>query len=144
LLPRLIVAAEAMERAVGPVDLVFGHNDLLAANLIDDGTRLWLVDFEYAGFGSPLFDLANLATNNQLPEDRERRLLEAYFDAAPGDGTWRAYAAMKCASLLRETLWSMVSEIHSTLDFDYAAYTAENLARFERTYAVVATELEVR
>jgi hypothetical protein len=36
------------------------------------------------------------------------------------------------ASLLREALWSMVSEIHSKLDFDFAAYTAENLARFER------------
>jgi thiamine kinase-like enzyme len=142
-LPGLIAAAEVMERAVGPVELVFGHNDLLAANLIDDGTRLWLVDWDYAGFGSPLFDLANLATNNQLPEDLERRLLEAYFDAHVGDGVWRAYAAMKCASLLRETLWSMVSEIHSTLDFDYAAYTAENLARFERTCAAVAAELEL-
>jgi thiamine kinase-like enzyme len=143
-LPGLIAAAEVMERAVGPVELVFGHNDLLAANLIDDGTRLWLVDWDYAGFGSPLFDLANLATNNQLPEDLDRRLLEIYFDAHVGDGRWRAYAAMKCASLLRETLWSMVSEIHSTLDFDYAAYTAENLARFERTYAAVAAELEMR
>lgn len=37
---------------------------------------------------------------------------------------------MKCASLLRETMWSMVSEITSDIDFDYAAYTAENLARF--------------
>jgi len=142
-LPGLIASAEVMERAVGPVELVFGHNDLLAANLIDDGTRLWLVDWDYAGFGSPLFDLANLASNNQLPEERERWLLEAYFDTPVGDGTWRAYAAMKCASLLRETLWSMVSEIHSTLDFDYAAYTAENLARFERTYSAAATELEM-
>jgi len=41
---------------------------------------------------------------------------------------------MKCASLLRESLWSMVSELHSRLDFDYAAYTAQNLARFERAY----------
>ena len=41
---------------------------------------------------------------------------------------------MKCASLLRETMWSMVSEIHSTLAFDYVAYTAENMARFERAY----------
>ena len=38
---------------------------------------------------------------------------------------------MTAASLLRETMWSMVSELHSTLDFDYAAYTAENLARFD-------------
>lgn len=41
---------------------------------------------------------------------------------------------MKCASLLRETMWSMVSEIHSELDYDYTAYTAENLARFEAAF----------
>jgi hypothetical protein len=41
---------------------------------------------------------------------------------------------MKCASLLRETLWSMVSELHLTVDFDYRAYTTENLDRFERAY----------
>ena len=43
-------------------------------------------------------------------------------------------SAMKCASLLRETMWSMVSEIHSALDFDYTAYTRENLTRFEAAY----------
>jgi hypothetical protein len=42
---------------------------------------------------------------------------------------------MKCASLLREAMWSMVSEIHSTLDFDYVQYTSDNLDRFEKTYA---------
>ncbi len=42
---------------------------------------------------------------------------------------------MTAASLLRETMWSMVSEMHSKLDFDYAAYTAENRARFEKAYA---------
>ena len=45
---------------------------------------------------------------------------------------------MKCASLLRETMWSMVSELTSEIDFDYAAYTAENLARFERAWADLA------
>jgi hypothetical protein len=38
---------------------------------------------------------------------------------------------MKCAALMRETMWSMVSEIHAAIDFDYAAYTSENLARME-------------
>ena len=46
------------KRAVGPIDLVFGHNDLLPANLLDDGSRMWLVDWDYAGWNSPLFDLA--------------------------------------------------------------------------------------
>ena len=47
------------------------------------------------------------------------------------DALRRRYQAMKCASLLRETLCSMVSEIHSEIDFDYVAYTAENLAAFQ-------------
>jgi hypothetical protein len=47
----------------------------------------------------------------------------------------RRAQAMTAASLLRETMWSMVSEIHSTVAFDYGAYTAENLRRFETAYA---------
>jgi thiamine kinase-like enzyme len=133
-LPRLLEIAETLERAIGPVELVFGHNDLLAGNLLDDGKRLWLIDWDYAGWGSALFDLGGLASNSALAPDQEEWLLAAYFERPPDDALRRAYAAMKCASLLRETLWSMVSELHSSLDFDYAAYTAENLASFERAY----------
>jgi hypothetical protein len=62
-------------------------------------------------------------------------LLAGYFGRPPGAALRRRYDAMGCASLLRETMWSMVSEIHSTLEFDYVGYTEENLARFERAYA---------
>ena len=134
-LPRLLEIGADLETRVGPVTIVFSHNDLLPANFIDAGDKLWLIDFDYAGFNSPLFDLANLASNNQLSEPQERQLLEAYFETAVSDARWTAYGAMKCASLLREVLWSMVSEVHSGLDFDYGAYTQENLARFEQTYA---------
>ncbi len=137
MLNELLARAEALERAVGAIDLVFGHNDLLPGNFIDDGERLWLVDWDYAGFNSPLFDLANLAANNDYPPEMERELLGLYFGSAPDAGLLRRYAAIKCASALRETLWSMVQEMHSTLDFDYPAYTDENLARFERAYADV-------
>ena len=134
-LPDLLHKAEQLEKQVGAVELVFGHNDLLAANLIDDGTNLWLIDWEYAGFNSPLFDLGGLASNNELDAAAEAWLLAAYFGRPPDADLWRRYRAMKCASLLRETMWSMVSEIHSTLDFDYVAYTEDNLARFERAWA---------
>jgi len=133
-LARLMGIAAELEEIVGSVDIVYGHNDLLPSNLLDDGERLWLIDWDYAGFNSPLFDLANLCSNNELDLESEIWLLEAYFDRRADDDLLRRYGAMKCASLLRETLWSMISEIHSTLDFDYAAYTAENLARFERAY----------
>ena len=136
--PRLLAAAERLERTVGPIELVFGHNDLLAANLIDDGRRLWLVDWEYGGFNSALFDLGGLASNSELAPEQEDWLLEAYFERPPSEALRRRYAAMKCASLLREAMWSMVSELHLPIAFDYQAYTAENLARFERAYAAFA------
>ena len=134
-LPGLMASAEALEAAVGPIDLVYGHNDLLAGNFIDDGARVWLIDWDYAGFNSPLFDLGGLASNNELTAAQEDWLLENYFESQVTDEQRRRYAAMKCASLLRETLWSMVSEIHSELNFDYAGYTAENLARFRAALA---------
>jgi len=127
------IAAE-LEKMVGEVDIVFGHNDLLAANFIDDGEKIWLIDFDYAGFNSPLFDLSNLASNNELTADQEVTMSEDYFDCSKDRRQWRSYYAMKCASLLRETLWSMVSEIHSDLDIDFPAYTAKNLERFEQAF----------
>jgi len=133
-LPRLMDVVDKLEAEVGPVDLVYGHNDLLSANLIDDGQRLWLIDWDYAGFNSPLFDLSNLASNNEFTPEMEDWLLQAYFGEPPTSVLRRRYAAMKCASLLRETMWSMVQEIHSDLNFDFVAYTTENLARFEQAH----------
>lgn len=134
LLPDLLARAERLEKAVGQIDVVFGHNDLLAANILDDGARLWLLDWEYAGFNSPLFDLGGLASNSEMPADLSEALLASYFGRPIDALLRRQAAAMTAASLLRETLWAMVSEIHSSVDFDYAAYTAENLARFETSY----------
>jgi thiamine kinase-like enzyme len=134
-LERLLREAEVLERAVGPIDVVFGHNDLLAANFIDDGSRLWLVDWDYAGFNSPLFDLGGVASNSELDAAAAERLLELYFDRPVTDDLRRRAAAMTAASLLRESMWSMVSESFSTLAFDYAAYTAENLRRYEAAMA---------
>lgn len=134
-LPALLAAAAELEAAVGPIDLVFGHNDLLPANFLHDGSRMWLIDWDYAGFGSPMFDLGGLAANNALAPEQERAMLARYFGTAVDAGLWRRYSAMKAGAALRETLWSMVSELHSALDFDFAAYTATNLATWEAALA---------
>ena len=134
-LPRFLSVAEALERAVGPIDLVFGHNDLLAANFIDDGKRLWLVDWDYAGWNTPLFDLGGLASNNGFDQSDDDAMLAAYFEAPVTDALRRKFRAMLCASLLREAMWSMVSERRSTIDFDYVAYTDENLRRFDAAWS---------
>ncbi len=132
-LPALLAHTAQLERDLGRVDIVFSHNDLLAANLIDDGTRLWLIDWDYAGFNSPLFDLGGVCSNNDLDAEQTEALLVAYHGGVDRE-LLRRFSAMRCASLLREALWSMVSEIHSTLDFDYAAYTAINRQRAEAAW----------
>jgi len=132
--PRFLDINEELEKTVGEIKLIFGHNDLLAANFIDDGKRLWLLDWDYAGYNTALFDLANLSSNNELSSKQEDWILETYHQQPVTDRLRRRLAAMKCASLLRETLWSIVSEIHSTLDFDYVNYTSKNLSRFENAY----------
>jgi len=131
-LAELTEFAATLEKTQVPMPLVFGHHDLLPGNFLDDGRRLWLIDWEYAGFGTPMFDLANLADNADYDADLEARLLAFYFDRSPDDATRRAFAAMKLASALREMLWAMVSELHlAAPGVDYAAYAANCRAKFE-------------
>ena len=134
-LGRLMDDAADLERAVGRIDMVFGHNDLLPANFLHDGNRMWLIDWDYAGWGSPLFDLGGLAANNGLDRTQEDWLLATYFGTVPDADLWRRYAAMKAAAALREAMWSMVQEIHSDLDFNYAAYTSDYLDTYRAALA---------
>jgi len=134
-LPRLSSIADELEAAQTPLPIVFGHHDLLPANFIADANRLWLIDWEYAGFGTPMFDLANVAQNALLTQRGEARLLELYFGRAPGEDLLKSFAAMKVASALREALWAMVSQLHlETPGVDYGAYGAQCMTRFEAAH----------
>ncbi len=128
-IPGYLALAERFDGAAGRDEEAFCHNDLLAANLIDDGSRLWLIDWEYGGTNHLLFDLANLASNNAVDLEAEALILEAYYDRPATEDTWRRFRAMKGLSLLREAMWSMTAEMHSHLDNDYEAYTDEQLRR---------------
>ncbi len=131
-LPRLLRLAQAFEAAQLPLPIVFGHHDLLPANFLDDGERLWLIDFEYAGFGTAMFDLAGAAANAGMQDDEAALLLSTYFGHEPGDALWRAFDAMQGAALVREAMWAMVSDIHlAAPGADYAAYAGENLAKLD-------------
>ncbi len=124
--------AEAMESVQVPLPIIFGHNDLLPGNILDDGEKLWLIDFEYAGFNTAMFDLAGAASNAQMTPAQAETLMESYFHLLPDAKMQRAFAAMQCASLLRETLWAMVSGLFlNAPGVDYQAYATENRSRYE-------------
>ena len=131
-LPAWLELSEGLEAAQHPLPIIFGHNDLLPANFLDDGHKLWLIDFEYAGFSTAMFDIAGAASNAEMTESEAAILTEAALGSAPDAALTRSFHAMQCASLLRETLWSLVSELHlDAPGADYQAYTAENLVRLD-------------
>ena len=133
--------APAAERArqieaalTGPEHLpVPCHNDLLAANFLHDGERLWIVDWEYAGMGDRYFDLGNFAVNNELSADDEFALLTAYFDERPHARRLAALGLMRFMSDFREAMWGVVQSVVSELDFDFAAYQARHFDRLLET-----------
>ncbi len=131
-LAEFVALAAALEKTQPPLPIIFGHNDFLPANILDDGERLWLIDFEYAGFTTAMFDLAGLASNAGFEPPQSEELLARYFGETPSPDLMRAHSAMQCASLLRDAMWSMVSELHlDAPGADYVAYTQENLDRLE-------------
>ncbi len=64
----------------------------------------------------------------------KNRFASKYFEKKITDKLLEQYYAMKCSSLLRETMWSMVSEITSSLDFDYQQYTKDYHLKFQASY----------
>ena len=124
--------ADEIERERGPQPLRPCHNDLLNANLIDDGERIRIVDWEYAGMGDVFFDLANFSINHELDEERNRALLAAYF-GEPTEEDERALALMRFMSDFPEAMWGVVQSAVSELDFDFEGYAREHFERLERT-----------
>jgi thiamine kinase-like enzyme len=124
--------ARRIERIRSTQGLCLCHNDLLNANFIDDGERVRIVDWEYAGLGDPFFDLANFAINHELDQLGRRVLLETYFGRVRAADE-RALELMRFMSDFREAMWGHLQYTVSALDFDFAAYAAEHFERLRRT-----------
>jgi thiamine kinase-like enzyme len=118
-----------------PVELRPCHNDLLNANFIDDGTRIRIVDWEYAGMGDPFFDLANFSVNHGLGPDEDAALLGAYAGTVSVPRLARL-SVMRLVSDFREAMWGVLQQGISTLDVDFVAYAGEH---FDRMLANAAT-----
>ena len=111
-----------------PIELRPCHNDLLNANFIDDGSRIRIVDWEYAGMGDPYFDLGNFSINHELTSDDDARLLADYEGAAHVNHLARL-SLMRVVSDFREAMWGVLQQGISTLDVDFVAYAAEHFDR---------------
>ncbi len=128
----------AVARAIGqrielaliaaPIELRPCHNDLLNANFIDDGSRIRVVDWEYAGMGDPFFDLGNFSVNHGLTADEDAELLRAYEGSVSPSGVARL-TLMRIVSDFREAMWGVLQQGISSLDVDFVAYAGEHFDR---------------
>jgi thiamine kinase-like enzyme len=120
--------------AVRPPARVPCNNDLLAANFLDDGERIWIIDYEYSGTNDPCFELGNLASECRLSIDELDQLVTSYHGAA------RPARVARCQlfSLMSHygwTLWASIQASTSTIDFDFWTW---GLAKYEQAEQLLA------
>ena len=122
--------AAAMRRALSAVEVatVPCNNDLLAANFIDDGARLWIIDFEYAGNNDPCFELGNIWSESNLVPDQLDELVTCYFGRERPSLVARA-RLLGLMSKYGWTLWASIQDATSELDFDFWEWGMEKYDR---------------
>ncbi len=111
------------------------HNDLLAENYIDDGSRLWIVDFEYSGNNDPCFELGDTAQECAFDDELRETLCEAYF----GRLDPALLARMNLFAMMADvgwTLWAAIQAKISTIDYDFWGWAVE---RWDRAVAVMGS-----
>jgi thiamine kinase-like enzyme len=111
-----------------PLPAVPCHNDLLAENYLDDGSRLWLVDYEYSGMNDPAFELGNTAQELGYDDAQVRELCAAYF----GEASPALLARLRLQMIMSDvgwTLWAAIQARISTIEYDFMGWATERWAR---------------
>ncbi len=122
----LAPAVERLEDLLNarPERLVPCNNDLLAANFIDDGSKIWIIDYEYSGMNEASFELGNIASESGLDDATTAMLVESYW----GGPSRHRLARARAWSLLARygwTLWASIQDSVSPMDFDFWAWGME-------------------
>ena len=125
LMPQVESARRALAVRAGPT--VPCNNDLLAANFIDDGERLWLIDYEYSGNNDPCFELGNIWGESGLSGDALAGLVTGYYGRPLRNKIARAQL-LGIIGKYGWTLWGAIQAATSPIEFDFWSWA---MARYE-------------
>jgi thiamine kinase-like enzyme len=114
--------------ATRPIPTVPCNNDLLAANFVDDGERVWIIDFEYSGNNDPCFELGNVWSESTLDLPLLDELIAAYYGRERPDMVARA-RLLGLMSKYGWMLWASIQDANSDLDFDFWEWGMEKYRR---------------
>jgi thiamine kinase-like enzyme len=136
LLEELMREIERRRRLVMPKPR-FCHNDCVRANVLIDGHgAIRLIDWEYAGAGDPLFDLAVLSMNNQFDAAADEQLLDTYFRRDVTDQKRDNLRALKRAFDYHMAIWYVLQALVSTIDAPFARGARWHFDRLRRVLGV--------
>jgi len=132
----VVKQARPIQRALEqhPAPLAPCHCDPLAENFLDDGQRMWMVDWEYSGMNDPLWDLGDLSVEAGFDAQQDRQMLEAYCEGSVTDDAHARMVIYKAMSDLLWTLWGLIQHANNNPADDFWAYS---IGRFERCQALM-------
>ncbi|WP_424929982.1 phosphotransferase [Amaricoccus tamworthensis] len=131
-----VKAAEPVKAALAahPVHLAPCHCDPLSENFLDDGAKMWMVDWEYSGMNDPLWDVGDLAVEAELSPEGEAELLQGYFGRDATDFEMGRFVIYKAMCDLLWTLWGLIQHSDGNTAEDFWAYST---GRFDRCRALI-------
>lgn len=118
-----------------PVSLAPCHCDPLCENFLDNGERMWVVDWEYSGMNDPMWDLGDLSVEAGFSDDNDREMMEAYCGGTPSDAEYGRMVVYKAMSDLLWTLWGLIQHVNNNPVDDFWAYATN---RFDRCKTLMA------
>jgi thiamine kinase-like enzyme len=107
------------------------HNDLLAENCLDDGRRVWLIDYEYSGNNDSCFELGNLWSESALDLEQLDQIIDGYYGWADPQKVARA-RLQGLMSKYGWTLWAAIQTSIAEIEFDFWGWGME---KYERAVA---------
>jgi thiamine kinase-like enzyme len=117
-----------------PEPLVPSHCDPLCENFLDDGNRMWIVDYEYSGMNDAMWDLGDLSVEANMTDAQDREMLMAYFGQPPTAAQLGRMVVYKAMCDLLWTLWGLIQHADRNPADDFWAYA---IGRFERCKALM-------
>lgn len=127
----VVAAAAPVKQVLADADLPLApcHCDPLCENFLDDGTVMWIVDWEYSGMNDPLWDVGDLSVEAGMTAAQDTELMTAYFGRPPTPSEIGRMVIYKAMCDLLWTLWGLIQHADENPAEDFWAYATE---RFER------------
>jgi thiamine kinase-like enzyme len=134
----VVTAAQPVREALeaNPGTLAPCHCDPLCENFLDNGERMWIVDWEYSGMNDPIWDLGDVSVEAGFNAAQDDEMMQAYCSGEPSPAVYGRMVIYKAMCDLLWTLWGLIQHANDNPAEDFWAYS---IGRFDRCRALMGS-----